>query len=146
MSVRTRDWIKFGTLVAIAFVFGLAFASALNLPKRGEATAPALALQTPTRTPLPAAAKPVADLSGAFVAVADHVRPAVVFVRSEHRARGEAGRLPPGFEDFFPQFRRPPQVAQGTGPGFHPPPDGDILTNNTVVSVADRLPARLYHK
>ena len=86
MSVRTRDWLKFGALVAIAFVFGLAFASALNLPKRSDATEPALALQTPTRASLPAA-KPVADLSSAFVAVADHVRPAVVFIRSEHRAR-----------------------------------------------------------
>src|SRR6266480_4199654 len=34
MPVRTRDWLKFGTLVAIAFIFGLAFASTLNLPKR----------------------------------------------------------------------------------------------------------------
>ena len=33
MSVRTRDWLKFGALVAMAFVFGLAFASALNLPQ-----------------------------------------------------------------------------------------------------------------
>src|SRR5204863_307823 len=34
MPVRTRDWLKFGTLVAIAFVFGLAFASTRNLPKK----------------------------------------------------------------------------------------------------------------
>src|SRR5207244_10325049 len=39
MSVRTRDWLKFGTLVAIAFIFGLAFASALNLPKQTSAAA-----------------------------------------------------------------------------------------------------------
>src|SRR5256714_1119913 len=39
MSVRTRDWLKFGTLVAIAFVFGLAFASTLNLPKQTSAAA-----------------------------------------------------------------------------------------------------------
>src|SRR6266699_2245401 len=38
MSVRTRDWLKFGTLVVIAFVFGLAFASALNLPKQSGAS------------------------------------------------------------------------------------------------------------
>ena len=37
MSVKTRDWLKFGTLVAMAFALGLAFASAFRLPSRGEA-------------------------------------------------------------------------------------------------------------
>src|SRR3990172_1051114 len=38
MSVRMRDWLKFGALLAIAFVFGLAFASTLDLPKTSGAT------------------------------------------------------------------------------------------------------------
>ena len=37
MSVKTRDWLKFGTLVALAFALGLAFASAFRLPTRSEA-------------------------------------------------------------------------------------------------------------
>ena len=37
MSVKTRDWLKFGTLVVMAFALGLAFASAFRLPSRGEA-------------------------------------------------------------------------------------------------------------
>ena len=66
MSVRTRDWLKFGALVAIAFVFGLAFASAVNFPKQTGATETAPALQAPARVPIPAA-KPVATVAVAKI-------------------------------------------------------------------------------
>ena len=46
MPVRTRDWLKFGGLVAIAFVVGLAFASTLNLPKTGGAAESPVAAQS----------------------------------------------------------------------------------------------------
>ena len=52
MSVKTRDWLKFGTLVALAFALGLAFASAFRLPTRGEAaelTYPAIEEETARR-------------------------------------------------------------------------------------------------
>src|SRR5260370_31135002 len=54
MPVRTRDWLKFGTLVAIAFVFGLAFASTLNLPKKSGA-AETLVVPPLSSQPAPAA-------------------------------------------------------------------------------------------
>src|SRR2546428_10192115 len=98
MAVRTRDWLKFGALVAIAFIFGLAFASTLGLPKPGglaqsAAAAPAApaapvapgdqAIAPPSRTPV-VVSKSVADLGDAFVSIAEHVKPEVVFIRSQH--------------------------------------------------------------
>src|SRR6266550_2091764 len=77
MPVRTRDWLKFGTLVAIAFVFGLAFASTLNLPKQSGA-AETLVVPPLSSQPAPAAPelsapaiKSAGDFQDAFVVGTD---------------------------------------------------------------------------
>jgi serine protease Do len=148
MSVNTRDWLKFVSLVGIAFVLGLVFASALDLPRSTRAAEPlGLSTQSPrTRTQIPAA-RPAAELGDAFAAVAAHVQPAVVFIQADHRAQATGRRVPPGFEDFFPQLRRQrPQIERGTGSGFVVSNNGYILTNNHVVSGADRVTVRLYDK
>ena len=150
MRVQTKDWLKFVSLVGIAFVLGLVFASALDLPRESRASVLDLAQGTPLRTQAPPAipaAQPAADLGSAFAAVAEHVRPAVVFIRSERRQSATSRRLPRGFEEFFrmPQQQRPP-VERGTGSGFLVSSDGLILTNNHVVADADRVTVQLFDK
>jgi hypothetical protein len=94
MSVRTKDWMKFIGLVGLAFVFGLLFASALDLPKKTSAQPAVVAFQTGAPAALPVGG-PAAQLGDAFVAVADHVKPAVVFVRSTLRQQADNRRLLP---------------------------------------------------
>ena len=145
MRVQTKDWLKFVSLVGIAFALGLIFASALNLPGESRASSIDFAQGTPLRTQAPPqipAAQPAADLGGAFAAVAEHVRPAVVFIRSDTK-----NTAPPGFEDFFrvPQGQRP-RLKRGTGSGFVVSPNGLILTNHHVVADAERVVVQLFDK
>src|SRR5256885_15645322 len=114
MSVKTRDWLKFGTLVAMAFALGLAFASAFRLPSRGEAAVRSV-LQDTSR-PIPDA-KAAGDLGEAFASVAEHVKPAGVFIQSGRRGRAPPRRFPPGVDGFFGSPRRPPG-GRGSRAGF----------------------------
>src|SRR3970040_1993843 len=123
MTTRTRDWIKLSGLVTLALVLALAFAGAVNLPRSSEAQQ-AIANLAPAKVLSIPAAKPAADLSEAFVAVAEAVRPAVVFIEAQQRTQSSAPRtrqrLPPPFDQMFPEFDAPqqPRVRRGEGRGF----------------------------
>ena len=141
---RTREWTKLGFLVAITILLAVGFAAAVNLPATTEAqqrTAPVFTTAAPAAIP---AAQPAADLGEAFVAVAEAVRPAVVFIESQtvvrNTGRGSA------FDDFFrdPNSPRDPnQRRSGQGSGFIISSNGYIMTNNHVVEDATRLEVAL---
>src|SRR5512137_1987873 len=128
MSSRGRDLLKLSGLIGVAFVLGIAFASALDLPRPGVA-------EQAARPRVPLSGQPVArGLDGqqlpSFADVAEAVKPAVVFIRSERRARQapQMQGIPREFQDFFRQFQMPqqPRYSEGTGSGFLVSADGYI--------------------
>lgn len=160
MTTHARNWLKFGSLVGLAFVLGLFFAGLLNLPKaslaqdrdrggRGAGT-PIL----PVSAPKIPAARPLAELSEAYAAVAQAVRPAVVFIRSERPVTTRSRRgvrlpegipVPPGMDPFFqvPPDHPESGIEASSGSGFVVSADGYILTNHHVIEGATRVRAQL---
>jgi serine protease Do len=152
MSVRSLNWLKFTGLVGFTFLLGLVFANLLDLPRDSVAQGVTRTANRGTAIPAVEApripeARPLADLSDAFAAVAEVVRPSVVFIRAQRTERRPSQRqvLPPGFEQFIPPgaVPRQPEVERGTGSGFIVSADGYILTNHHVVEGADQVRVQL---
>ena len=113
---------RFGAAVAAAFVGGVLVASSLDFTHFGYAQGTQAAA---TAKPVVQQIRPTIDGGNAFVAIAEHVTPAVVAIQtvrdpreSDNASPRMRGRVPPGLEDFFNQFgpQRPvPQEASGSG-------------------------------
>jgi serine protease Do len=160
MSIRSLNWLKFGGLVGLAFLLGLFFAGLLDFPKPGfaqerAAHTPIVKVDAP-RIP---AARPLVDLSDAYAAVVDAVRPSVVYIQSERpgttsdQSMQIFGQLPPGFQQLIPRGQQAPnrqrrstepqQLEHSSGSGFIVSSDGYILTNNHVIEGSSKVTVRL---
>ncbi len=135
---KGRDLLKLTAVIAVTFALGMTLASALNLPRLGQAQARGQSrVEVATaRTP----ARGVTDAVPSFADVVERVNPSVVLITTNQRTRAQTlPNLPPAFRDFFRQFPQQPRLRQGSGSGFIVSRDGYILTNNHVVADADSI-------
>jgi serine protease Do len=134
---------RYPLLLAAVFLVGLVLVTAFEVPlPLREQRSPDAVLP---RLPVLEEVRPVAELSDAFIAIAEVVTPAVVRIQTERVGNGGGGGVRelrdlfgmPGQEDL-------PLLAGGTG--FIVTPDGYILTNNHVIDGADRITVTLVDK
>ena len=92
MSSRSLNWLKFGSLVALAFSLGLFFAGLVDAPTAGVAQQAEARNADFTAVPAPdiQGTATLVNLSEGFANVAEAVRPSVVVIESQRNQIGRA--------------------------------------------------------
>lgn len=101
----------------------------------------------PEQAPEHAALRAATQLGKAFSSVARRLSPSVVSIRVESKVQARPTRFPFPFFGFGQApSARAPQLRRGRGSGVIMRADGYILTNNHVVSGAERVEVELHDK
>lgn len=139
--------------VGLAFALGLMAAGFLQLPHSSLAQqqGTAVGAVSPNGRVPSAGTASLLNLSEAFAAVAEQVKPSVVYIKSgrnnqDERRDAPRMEIPPGFERFFPNFpplQQAPRFQESSGSGFIVSKDGYILTNNHVIDGSSQVTVRL---
>lgn len=142
----------------LAVLAGVALFGGFALGRRGWAAEPAQTKQSTgkprvSNAEVAAATAPLANMESGFIAIAEKMEPSVVSIRVNKTIRN-ASMGPdieqffqgfPGFEGQGPRLRMSPRQfkVSGAGSGVIVREDGWILTNDHVVSGADKVTVKL---